>query len=92
MRLLGVGVSTHLFMIVVHYSCINSRKHGVRTQSKFLIASDVDEERLFSGGATFAIMTSLFQSLTQTYGLTTHVAWRAAFAIVPCVFFLARIK
>ena len=37
-------------------------------------------------------MTSLFQSLTQTYGLTTHVAWRAAFAIVPCVFFLARIK
>lgn len=35
------------------------------------------------GGATFAIMTSLFQSLTQTYGLSTHVAWRAAFAIVP---------
>lgn len=37
-------------------------------------------------------MTSLFQALTQTYGLTTHVAWRAAFAIVPYVFSLSRIK
>jgi len=79
-------------MVVVHYSCIDSRQHGVRTKSKFLIASDVDEERLFSGGATFAIMTSLFQTLTQTYGLTTHVAWRAAFAIVPYVFFFSGIK
>ncbi|KAF5354720.1 hypothetical protein D9756_005270 [Leucocoprinus leucothites] len=35
------------------------------------------------GGATFIIMTSLFQSLTTTYGLTEHVAWRAAFVIVP---------
>ncbi|KAF8805920.1 putative high affinity nitrate transporter protein 2 [Phlegmacium glaucopus] len=35
------------------------------------------------GGATFAIMTSLFQSLTDRLGLSTHVAWRAAFAIVP---------
>ncbi|KAF8804928.1 putative high affinity nitrate transporter [Phlegmacium glaucopus] len=35
------------------------------------------------GGATFAIMTSLFQSLTDRLGLSPHVAWRAAFAIVP---------
>jgi NNP family nitrate/nitrite transporter-like MFS transporter len=35
------------------------------------------------GGATFAIMTSLFQALRDKYGLSTHVAWRAAFAIVP---------
>ncbi|KAF8887007.1 putative high affinity nitrate transporter [Gymnopilus junonius] len=34
------------------------------------------------GGATFAIMTSLFQSLTAR-GLTPHVAWRASFAVVP---------
>ncbi|KAF9480636.1 putative high affinity nitrate transporter [Pholiota conissans] len=34
------------------------------------------------GGATFAIMTSVFQSLTAR-GLTPHVAWRASFAIVP---------
>ncbi|KXN90612.1 Nitrate transporter [Leucoagaricus sp. SymC.cos] len=36
-----------------------------------------------SGGATFVIMTSLFQSLTGTLDLSTHVAWRAAFVIVP---------
>ncbi|KAF5357220.1 hypothetical protein D9756_006369 [Leucocoprinus leucothites] len=35
------------------------------------------------GGATFVIMASLFQTLTSTYGLTAHVAWRAAFVIVP---------
>uniref|UniRef100_A0A8H7XXD5 Nitrate/nitrite transporter n=1 Tax=Psilocybe cubensis TaxID=181762 RepID=A0A8H7XXD5_PSICU len=34
------------------------------------------------GGATFAIMTSLFQSLTSR-GMTSHTAWRASFAIVP---------
>ncbi|PPQ70963.1 hypothetical protein CVT25_012098 [Psilocybe cyanescens] len=34
------------------------------------------------GGATFAIMTSLFQGLTSR-GLTPHVAWRASFAIIP---------
>ncbi|PPQ68007.1 hypothetical protein CVT26_007370 [Gymnopilus dilepis] len=34
------------------------------------------------GGATFAIMTTLFQSLTAR-GLSSHVAWRASFAIVP---------
>lgn len=37
-----------------------------------------------SGGATFAIMTSLFQGLTSR-GLTPHVAWRASFAIIPSV-------
>ena len=36
----------------------------------------------FSGGATFAIMTSLFQCLTGL-GLSPGVAWRASFAIVP---------
>ncbi|KDR71725.1 hypothetical protein GALMADRAFT_143523 [Galerina marginata CBS 339.88] len=34
------------------------------------------------GGATFAIMGSVFQSLTAS-GLTPHVAWRATFAIIP---------
>jgi NNP family nitrate/nitrite transporter-like MFS transporter len=34
------------------------------------------------GGATFAIMTSLYDSLLRQ-GLSQHVAWRAAFAIVP---------
>jgi len=34
------------------------------------------------GGATFAIMVSLYQSLRHR-GLSEHVAWRAAFAIVP---------
>ncbi|KAG6847502.1 hypothetical protein H0H93_007691 [Arthromyces matolae] len=34
------------------------------------------------GGATFAIMTSLYQGLVAT-GMTQHVAWRASFAIVP---------
>jgi len=62
---------------------IVSRKYGVSTNFKFLIASDVDEKHFFSGGATFAIMTTLFEALTHTYGLSAHVAWRAAFAIVP---------
>ncbi|KAJ3562977.1 hypothetical protein NP233_g9238 [Leucocoprinus birnbaumii] len=35
------------------------------------------------GGATFVIMTSLFQTLTTTHGLTKHIAWRVAFVIVP---------
>ncbi|KAF9007402.1 nitrate transporter [Cyathus striatus] len=35
-----------------------------------------------NGGATFAIMTSLFESL-RSRGMSQHVAWRAAFAIVP---------
>ncbi|KAG6810698.1 hypothetical protein H0H92_010697 [Tricholoma furcatifolium] len=34
------------------------------------------------GGATFAIMTSLYQALLAS-GMTQHVAWRASFAIVP---------
>lgn len=34
------------------------------------------------GGATFAIMTSLYQSL-RARGLSQHIAWRASFAIVP---------
>jgi len=34
------------------------------------------------GGVTFVVLTSLFQSLVRD-GLTPHVAWRAAFAIVP---------
>lgn len=37
------------------------------------------------GGATFAIMASLYASLTTVHGLSNHVAWRAAFAIVPLV-------
>jgi len=35
------------------------------------------------GGATFCIMTGLFQALTRDHGLTNSVAWRSAFAIVP---------
>jgi len=35
------------------------------------------------GGATYAIMAGLFQSLTQSLGLSPHIAWRVAFAIVP---------
>ncbi|CAA7263901.1 unnamed protein product [Cyclocybe aegerita] len=35
------------------------------------------------GGATFAVMVALFQSLTVDRGLSSHSAWRAAFAIVP---------
>ncbi|KAG2006712.1 nitrate transporter [Coprinopsis cinerea AmutBmut pab1-1] len=34
------------------------------------------------GGATFAIMTSLYTALRQA-GLTEHVAWRVSFASVP---------
>ncbi|KAG6916079.1 hypothetical protein DXG01_008553 [Tephrocybe rancida] len=34
------------------------------------------------GGATFAIMTSLYQALSVS-GMTQHVAWRASFAIIP---------
>jgi NNP family nitrate/nitrite transporter-like MFS transporter len=34
------------------------------------------------GGATFAIMVSLYEGL-RNQGLSQHVAWRAAFAIVP---------
>ncbi|KAF8641372.1 hypothetical protein AX16_009993 [Volvariella volvacea WC 439] len=34
------------------------------------------------GGATFAIMVSLYEALLHR-GLTSHVAWRASFAIVP---------
>ncbi|KAG6901834.1 hypothetical protein C0995_007405 [Termitomyces sp. Mi166 len=34
------------------------------------------------GGATFAIMTSLYAALVKI-GMTQHVAWRASFAIVP---------
>ncbi|KAG6884420.1 hypothetical protein C0993_011292, partial [Termitomyces sp. T159_Od127] len=34
------------------------------------------------GGATFAIMTSLYAALVKA-GMTQHVAWRASFAIVP---------
>lgn len=37
-----------------------------------------------SGGATFAVMVSLYASL-RSDGLSQHSAWRAAFAIVPCV-------
>jgi len=40
------------------------------------------------GGATFAIMTTLFQALTDRHHLTPHVAWRAAFAIVPVAILL----
>ena len=38
-----------------------------------------------SGGATFAIMVSLYSSL-RSYEISNHSAWRAAFAIVPYVF------
>jgi MFS transporter, NNP family, nitrate/nitrite transporter len=41
---------------------------------------------LFRGGATFAIMVSLYSSL-RSDDLSQHTAWRAAFAIVPCVTF-----
>ncbi|KAG6852833.1 hypothetical protein C0991_008706 [Blastosporella zonata] len=34
------------------------------------------------GGATFAIMTSLYEALRLS-GMTQHVAWRASFAVVP---------
>ncbi|KAG6864420.1 hypothetical protein C0991_009633 [Blastosporella zonata] len=34
------------------------------------------------GGATFAIMTSLYATL-RSNGMTQHVAWRVSFAIVP---------
>ncbi|KAG5335747.1 hypothetical protein C0989_000490 [Termitomyces sp. Mn162] len=40
------------------------------------------EVDLNRGGATFAVMTSLYAALIQT-GMTPHVAWRASFAIVP---------
>jgi len=40
----------------------------------------------FRGGATFAIMVSLYEGL-RNQGLSQHVAWRAAFAIVPLVFY-----
>ncbi|KAI5995345.1 major facilitator superfamily domain-containing protein [Pisolithus orientalis] len=39
------------------------------------------------GGVTFIIMVSLYNSLVSD-GLTPHVAWRAAFAIVPVPFLL----
>jgi NNP family nitrate/nitrite transporter-like MFS transporter len=42
---------------------------------------------LFRGGATFAIMVSLYSSL-RSDGLSGHTAWRAAFAIVPYVTFI----
>jgi len=35
------------------------------------------------GGATYAIMSALFQSLTRSLRLSPHVAWRVAFVIVP---------
>ena len=38
---------------------------------------------IHSGGATFAIMVALFQSLTENLELPSHVAWRVAFPVVP---------
>ncbi|KZT38056.1 nitrate/nitrite porter [Sistotremastrum suecicum HHB10207 ss-3] len=43
------------------------------------------------GGITFIIMIALYNSLIQSRHLTSHQAWRAAFAIVPVpiLFFVA---
>lgn len=35
------------------------------------------------GGATFVIQVAVFESLVKDRGLSSHSAWRAAFAVVP---------
>lgn len=71
--------------LLTSFLCL--RKHGVRKVR--LCCSDSKIVPSLSGGATFAIMVSLYSSL-RSDGPSQHSAWRAAFAIIPYVrFFLS---
>jgi hypothetical protein len=70
-------IDVNRLVILTYFMLGNMGSVGSKLRAK----SDSDYN--YSGGATYAIMAALFQSLTHSLRLSPHVAWRAAFVIVP---------